>query len=43
MTGFIKESREAFGVEPICETLQFAPSVTRQANCKAILPGGHLL
>ena len=43
MMDFIEESREAFGVEPICKALQFAPSVTRQANCKAILPRGHLL
>ena len=26
MMDFIEESREAFGVEPICRTLQFAPS-----------------
>ena len=25
MTGFIKKNREAFGVEPICKALQFAP------------------
>mgnify|MGYP006145349895 CR=1 FL=1 len=26
MTAFIEESRESFGVEPICKALQFAPS-----------------
>lgn len=26
MIAFIEESRESFGVEPICRTLQFAPS-----------------
>ena len=26
MMDFMEESREAFGVEPICRTLQFAPS-----------------
>ena len=26
MIDFIEESREAFGVEPICRALQFAPS-----------------
>ena len=26
MMGFIEESREAHGVEPICRTLQIAPS-----------------
>jgi putative transposase len=26
MMDFIEESREAFGVEPICKALQFAPS-----------------
>ena len=25
MTAFIEESRESFGVEPICNALQFAP------------------
>ena len=32
-----------FGGEPMCKMLQIAPSVTRQANCRAILPRGHLL
>lgn len=26
MIAFIEESRESFGVEPICRALQFAPS-----------------
>ena len=34
MTAFIDERREEFGVEPICDTLQFAPSTYYAAKSR---------
>ncbi len=41
MIAFIEENRD-IGGELICKHLSIAPSITRQANCAAILPRGHV-
>ena len=38
MTAFIDEHRGRFGVEPICKTLQFAPSTYYQAKKREVEP-----
>jgi len=43
MIAFIEDHKMAHGVEPICRVLPIAPSLTRQANCVAILLRGHVL
>jgi putative transposase len=38
MSAFIEESQEAFGVEPICRTLQFAPATYYDRRAIAQVP-----
>jgi len=38
MTAFIEEHRKMYGVEPICRTLQFAPSTYYDRRAVARLP-----
>lgn len=38
MTAFIDEHRGRFGVEPICKSLQFAPSTYYQAKKREVEP-----
>ena len=36
MVDFIDQNRQEFGVEPICEVLQFAPSTYRSAKTRPL-------